>query len=42
MRKFSTFVFLLLILMYIGTHASCYQEEAGSTLPDVVDYTVNP
>ena len=37
MRKYSTFIFLLLILMYLGTHASCYQERVGSTLSDVAE-----
>lgn len=47
MRKFSTFVFLLLLLMYLGTHASCYQKEAGSMPPSTLEYAaeyskVNP
>ena len=47
MRKSSTFVFLLLLLMYLGTHASCYQKDAGSMPPNTLEYAaesgeVNP
>ncbi len=31
MKKLSTLVFLLLILMYLGAHASCYHQEANNS-----------
>ena len=35
MRKLSTLVFLLLILIYLGAHASCYHREVNN-LPSAV------
>lgn len=36
MRKLSTLVFLLLILMYLGAHSSCYHREVNSSPSAVV------
>ena len=37
MRKLSTLVFLLLILMYLGAHASCYHSEADNSSSAVIE-----
>lgn len=37
MRKLSTLVFLLLILMYLGAHASCYQWGADNSPTSVME-----
>ena len=41
MRKLSSFIFLLLILMYLGTHASCYHTEASRNLSNEAEYIEN-
>ncbi len=40
MRKLSTIVFLLLILMYLGAHASCYHGETDTSQPAVMEQTM--
>ena len=42
MRKLSTLVFLLLILMYLGAHASCYQREADTSPTAVMEQMAKP
>ena len=37
MRKLSSLVFLLLILMYLGAHASCYHREADTSATAVIE-----
>ena len=40
MRKFHTFLFLLLALMYLGAHTSCSHVEADNTPPTSVEQTI--
>lgn len=40
MRKLSTLVFLLLILMYLGAHSSCYQRGADTSPTAVMEQIV--
>ncbi len=40
MRKFQTFLFLLLALMYLGAHASCSHVEADNTHPTYAEQVI--
>lgn len=40
MRKFQTFLFILLALMYLGAHTSCSHVKTDQSLPTAVKQVI--